>query len=127
MSIIKDFWLTGTGAGTYLTSMLLYQRSSPGWLYNQAHNHYLQIASEGGLMVGAPVAIALGCFVKEAWRSLRRDTSGMYWMRAGAFSGLAGVAAQSVWETGLTMPANAALAALAAAIVIHGAGVRTRT
>jgi hypothetical protein len=127
ISIIKDFWLTGTGAGTYLTSMLLYQRSSPGWLYNQAHNHYLQIVSEGGLLVGVPVAIALGCFVREAWRSLQRDTSGMYWMRAGAFSGLAGVAAQSVWETGLTMPANAALAALAAAIVIHGSGGRTRT
>ena len=43
----------------------------------------------------------------------------MYWVRAGAFCGLCGVAAQSFWETGLTMPANAALAAIAAAIVIH--------
>ena len=29
------------------------------------------------------------------------------------------VASQSFWETGLTMPANAILAAIAAAIVVH--------
>ena len=43
----------------------------------------------------------------------------MYWIRAGALSGLAGAAAQSVWETGLVTPANAALASILAAIVIH--------
>ena len=117
--ILRDFWLTGTGAGTYLTSMLVYQRTSPGWLYNQAHNHYVQVASEGGLLVGIPVFIGLAVLARAAWRSLAADKSGMYWVRAGAFCGLCGVAAQSFWETGLTMPANAALAALAAAIVLH--------
>lgn len=117
--IVRDFWLTGTGAGTYLTSMLVYQRTSPGWLYNQAHNHYVQVASEGGLLVGVPVALGLVALTRAAWRSLAADKSGMYWVRAGAFCGLCGVAAQSFWETGLTMPANAILAALAAAIVLH--------
>jgi hypothetical protein len=125
--IIRDFWLTGTGAGTYLTSMLLYQRSSPGWLYNQAHNHYLQVLSEGGLMIAAPVFGALGLYARDAWRRLRSDESGMFWIRAGAFCGLAGVAVQSLWETGLTMPANAALAAIAAAIVVHDPAADTRT
>jgi O-antigen ligase len=117
--IIRDFWLTGTGAGTYLTSMLLYQRSSPGWLYNQAHNHYLQVLSEGGLLLNVPVFGLLAFYTRDAWRRLHADESGMFWIRAGAFCGLAGVAVQSVWETGLTMPANAALAAIAAAIVVH--------
>jgi O-antigen ligase len=117
--IVRDFWLTGTGAGTYLTSMLVYQRTSPGWLYNQAHNHYVQVASEGGLLVGVPVLLGLAALARAAWRSLAADRSGMYWVRAGAFCGLCGVAAQSFWETGLTMPANAMLAALAAGIVLH--------
>ena len=117
--IIRDFWLTGTGAGTYVTSMLVYQRSSPGWLYNQAHNHYLQVLSEGGLLIAVPVFGALALYARNAWQRLRADTSGMYWIRAGALCGLAGVAVQSVWDTGLTMPANAALAAIAAAIVVH--------
>lgn len=119
MPIVRDFWLTGTGAGTYLTSMLVYQRSSPGWLYNQAHNHYLQVASEGGLLLGIPVAMALAACARDAWRRLAADRSGVYWIRAGAVCALAGVAVQSLWETGLTMPANALLAAIAAAIVVH--------
>jgi hypothetical protein len=124
--ILRDFWLTGTGAGTYVTSMLVYQRTALGWLYNQAHNHYVQIASEGGLLVGAPVLLGLVALAREAWGNLAADRSGMYWVRAGAFCGLCGVAAQSVWETGLTMPANAALAAVAAAIVVHDAPPQAR-
>jgi O-antigen ligase len=119
MPILRDFWLTGTGAGTYLTSMLIYQRSSPGWLYNQAHNHYLQVMSEGGLLLGIPVFAALAIYARDARRWLAADKSGMYWIRAGAFCGLAGLAVQNFWETGLTMPANAVLAAIVAAIVVH--------
>jgi len=120
IAIVRDFWLTGTGAGTYVTSMLLYQRS-PGWFFNQAHNHYIQVVSEGGLLLGIPVFTALALFLRQAWRAIASDHSGMYWVRAGAFSGLVGVATQSLWETGLTMPANALLAAICAAVVVHAA------
>jgi O-antigen ligase len=105
--------------GTFLTSMGVYQRSSPGLIFNQAHNHYLQVAAEGGLLVGLPVLAALAAFTAAARRSLHADRSGMYWMRAGAAAGLFGVAIQSIWETGLTVPANAALASVLAAIVVH--------
>jgi hypothetical protein len=40
-------------------------------------------------------------------------------MRAGALAGIAAVLLQSVWETGLRMPANALLAALLAAVATH--------
>jgi O-antigen ligase len=116
--IVRDFWLTGTGAGTYETAMLVYQQSSPGVRFNQAHNHYLQVAAEGGLLVGLPLALALGAFIRGALRQLRVDRTGMYWVRAGAACGLAGVAAQSFWETGLTAPANAIFAAIIAAIAL---------
>ena len=59
LPIVRDFWLTGTGAGTYETAMLVYQRSSPGVRFNQAHNHYLQLASEGGVLLGVPVLLSL--------------------------------------------------------------------
>ena len=119
MTVIREFWLTGSGVGTFQTSMAIYQRSSPGVIYNQAHNHYLQVVSEGGLLVALPVALALVTLVRHMIQSLQSDRSGMYWLRMGAASGLCGVAVQSIWETGLTTPANAALAAVAAAIVVH--------
>ncbi len=119
LPMIRDFWLTGTGAGTYETGMLVYQRASPGVRFNQAHNHGLQILAEGGLLLSVPLAAALALYVKQAWARVAGEASGMFWIRAGALCGLVGAAAQSVWETGLVTPANAALASVLAAIVIH--------
>jgi hypothetical protein len=117
--IVRDFWLTGTGAGTYQRAMFVYQRSTRTVYFNQAHNHYLQVAAEGGLLLAGIVTIVLAAFLRTAHERLTSDTSGLFWIRAGAACGLGAVALQSVWETGLVMPANATLAALLAALVIH--------
>lgn len=120
--IVRDFWMTGTGVGTYQTAMAVYQRSDKGLIYNQAHNHYLQVAAEGGLLVGFPVAIGLFLLAREGAAALARDRSGMYWLRAGAASGLVGVGVQNALEAGLLTPANGVLAALVAAILVHVPG-----
>jgi len=117
--IVRDFWLTGTGAGTYQRAMFVYQRSTRTVYFNQAHNHYLQVAAEGGLLLAGVVVGVLAVFVRTARDRLASDTSGLFWIRAGAACGLGAVALQSMWETGLVMPANATLAALLAAITIH--------
>jgi len=119
LPVIRDFWLTGTGAGTYDTVMLVYQRARPGVRFNQAHNQYLQLAAEGGLLLAVPVVIGLYRLLREAGAMLATDDSGMHFVRAGALCGLAGVAAQCLWETGLTTPANAILAAIVAAVAVH--------
>ncbi len=117
--VLRDFWLTGTGVGTFQTAMAIYQRSRPEKIFNQAHNHYLQVAAEGGLLIGLPAAVGLIALLLAGRRRLSADNSPMYFLRAGAAAGLAGVAVQSLWETGLTVPANAALAAVLAAILVH--------
>ena len=119
LPVVRDFWLTGTGAGTYDTVMLVYQRARPGVRFSQAHNHYLQLAAEGGLLLCVPLLLGLIALCREAVRVMRDDESGMYYVRGGALCGLAGVAAQSLFETGLTTPANAVLAAIVAAIAVH--------
>jgi putative inorganic carbon (hco3(-)) transporter len=119
---VKDFWVTGIGAGTFETAMLAYQRGPSPFRINAAHSHYLQVAAEGGLLLGIPVLAAIVLFVRTAMERLAYDDAGMHWVKAGAVSGLAGVAVQSVWETGLTTPANGLLAAIAAAIVLHRSG-----
>ncbi len=117
--LVRDFWLTGTGAGTYQTAMLAYQRSGRVVYFNQAHNHYLQVAAEGGLLLIVVVGVAGVAFVRSARRHVAEDNSGLVWIRIGAACGLGAVALQSLWETGLVMPANAALAAVLAAVVTH--------
>jgi O-antigen ligase len=120
LGIVADFWPTGTGMGTYSAAMRVYQRSGRPGHYNQAHNQYLQLAAEGGLLLSVPVAIATIAFVRAARHRMRHDFSSMYAVRAGAIAGMIGVAAQSVFETGLRMPANAALFAVLAAAAAHG-------
>jgi O-antigen ligase len=117
--VLKDFWLTGTGAGTYQRAMFVYQRSDRTVFFNQAHDHYLQVAAEGGIALAGVVALAIGLFAAAARRRIAHDASGLVWIRIGAACGLGALALQSVWETGLVMPANAALAALLASIVLH--------
>lgn len=125
--IVRDFWLTGSGTGTFATVMLAYQRVPSLFRINAAHNHYLQLAAEGGVLIAVPAAIAGVVFVRAALQAIRHDASGIYLIRVGAFSGLVGVAVQSLWETGLATPANALLAAVLAAIVVHRSPHHPRT
>ena len=119
LPLIGDFWATGTGAGTYKTAMLVYQKSDRLFYFNQAHNQYLQIAAEGGLLLSVPAVVALLSFVRLARRRVLGDRTAVFWIRIGAGGGLVAVMVQNLWETGLRMPANAALAAVLAAIVVH--------
>ncbi len=117
--IIADFWTTGTGAGTYQTAMLVYQEPGRLFYFNQAHNQFLQIMTEGGLLLSVPTVVVAIVFVRLARLRISAEHGAVNWIRIGAAAGLIAVAVQSIWETGLRMPANASLAAVLAAIVVH--------
>jgi hypothetical protein len=57
-------------------------------------------------------------FARDAAVRLARDRSPMFWIRLGALAAIAGVFVQSIWETGLRMPANAMLLAVLAALAV---------
>jgi O-antigen ligase len=121
--MVRDFPLTGVGAGAYPRGMLVYQHEARGHFYfNHAHNEYLQFAAEGGVLLCLPVAVALMAGAYEVGRRLRGDDTPIFWLRIGAASGMLAVGVQSVWDTGLRMPANAVLFALIAAVAVHDAG-----
>jgi O-antigen ligase len=119
LPIIRDFPLTGTGAGSFPTAMLVYQQSDRRLFFNQAHNQYLQFAAEGGLILIVPLICAAVLFARAAARHLSQDRTAMVWVRIGAAAGIVGVLVQSIWETGLRLPANGLLFAVLCAIVIH--------
>lgn len=113
--------LTGLGLNSYGTATIVYQSGVRTLHWAEAHNDYLQIAAEGGLLVGLPSLIALGIIVWQVRARFREaPRSGTtYWTRVGAVVGLVSIAAQSAFEFSLQMPANALLFALLLAIVLH--------
>jgi O-antigen ligase len=126
LPIIGDFWLTGTGAGTYGDAMQRYQHtrfwvgSMRKWAhFNNAHSQYVQVASEGGLLLGLPALMVLVLTAKLGLRAVRADKGEMFWVRVGALAGLAGLATQSIWEVALIMPANAVLAGVVGGLLLY--------
>jgi O-antigen ligase len=119
--IARDFWRTGVGLGAFEHGMIVYQQRPFELFINQAHNQYLQLLVEGGLPLLALVLITLAAGVVEAARRLRTDHTGVAWMRAGAIAAGAALAVQGIWDTGLRMPANSILFAIACSVALHGA------
>ena len=52
VGIVQDFWLTGSGLNTYGVATLFYPTIVTGAHLAEAHNDYLQLAAEGGLLAG---------------------------------------------------------------------------
>jgi O-antigen ligase len=121
-SVARDFPLTGTGLNTYWAASLFYQRHELALFFAQAHNDYLQLVAEGGLLLVAPALIGLWLFVRDLRRAMRgeRGSTG-WWLRAGAVTSLLAIALQETVDFSLQMPGNAALFAVVAAIGLQRA------
>jgi O-antigen ligase len=117
--LIRHFPIAGVGAGAFATAMRVYQTSPRTYYHNEAHNQYLQVAAEGGLLILIPALAVVVAFLGSAWGRLRRPDDPLRWMRVAAAGALVGVAVQSIWETGLTLPANGMFAAAMAALIVH--------
>ncbi|MGH9371661.1 MAG: O-antigen ligase family protein, partial [Vicinamibacterales bacterium] len=59
VGVIRAFPLAGAGAGNFSAVMRVYQTSDRTYFWNEAHNQYLQVAAEGGLLLVIPSAIGL--------------------------------------------------------------------
>jgi len=97
----------------------MYRQPIDYFYVNHAHSEYLQLLTEGGLLLIVPAIVVLVAGVWLAGTRLRHDRTPMFWARAGAVSGMAGLAVQSLWETTLRMPANAVLLGVLAAVAMH--------
>jgi O-Antigen ligase len=108
--IIGDFPVFGTGLGTYGIAMLVYQTGARDQIFIQAHNDYLQLAAEGGLLVALPAVAVITIVAGGIRRRFTQDDDLLTgWIRAGAVAGLVGIAAQSFVDFSLQMPGNTVL------------------
>jgi O-antigen ligase len=118
LRIVRAFPFFGTGQGTFADAMFVYQQTARQVLFNHAHDEYLQLLTEGGVVMLLLVVLGLVLLARAVQHRLDGDESSHRFVRIGAAAGLAAVAVQSIWETGLRAPANLLLAALLAALAV---------
>jgi O-antigen ligase len=119
-AVIQRFPLTGTGLNTFTVVTPFFQSgSTPN--SNEAHNDYLQLAAEGGLLVGIPAVALAVVFAREVRRRFRqsRPSLSSHWLRVGAVAGVAAIAVQESVDFSLQLPGNAVLFAALCAVAVH--------
>jgi len=101
--------------------MLFFQTSDRTQHFAEAHDDYLQLAAEGGLLVCGAALLLLVLVVRETRQRFQEsagDPAG-YWIRVGAVTGLVAIALQEIGDFSLQMPGNAALCCVLVGIAIQ--------
>jgi O-antigen ligase len=122
--VIRAFPVAGTGMNTYGIAMLFHQRHDVGVHYSAAHNDYLQLFADGGLLVGLPAC----WLVLRAARSITTrfrettDDDQTRWIRVSAVVGIVSIALQELFDFSLQIPSNAFMVTVLCAIALHEPG-----
>jgi len=125
--LARRYPIAGSGLDTYGTAMLFYQQFNPAVYYDAAHNDYLQLIAEGGVLVGIPIAATIAALALTIRRRFKEEVSqSTFWIRAGATIGLISIAIQEAGDFSLQIPGNAFLFAIVCAIAIHRTPQRRR-
>jgi O-antigen ligase len=125
----KDFWLTalrifkdhpiaGVGMDAFGAAYSIYDKSSGMFRVEQAHNDYLQMLADGGVIGFAIIVSFVYLFVRKSLRTIRQASeSHSKGIAVGAFAGCVAMLVHSFFDFPLRTPANSfvflTLAALA--------------
>lgn len=128
LPMVRDYWLTGTGAGTYFESFPAYKIPLLSGFNNHAQNDYLEILAEQGV-IGFSLLVSVVLFVLFVIvQTLRRRRSSI--MLAMSFSSLMGIIAlmiHSTVEYNLQILANSSLFMLLLALPMVCRHLNTRS
>ncbi|MCI5150010.1 MAG: hypothetical protein D3916_11590, partial [Candidatus Electrothrix sp. MAN1_4] len=107
LPILADFPLTGTGFATFVDIFPQYKTIPDSLLYEHAHNDFLEVLSDGGLLAGVLGLWFISTVLKTGYKGIlvRRDNT-LVLIAIGAFSGLVGLLSFSLVDFNLHNGAN---------------------
>lgn len=110
LRIVRDYPLTGAGAGSFASVYPMYDDGNTGFLFwKHAHNDYLQFAGEFGL---AGFAMLGGIVLLSVWMAIsaqvRRRDQLMRGMACGILMAIVAMLIHTAVDFNLQIPANAA-------------------
>lgn len=110
LETLRDFWLTGSGSGSYATVFPRYRSDQLYGFFDFAHNDYLQISIEYGLIGFALfAAIVIYSFKRAIQAQMYRRTPMLKSAGFAAMMGIMSLMIHSTTDFNLYIPANALL------------------
>ena len=102
---IKDFWLTGSGLGSFLNIFQLYSPLSvQGGIYDHAHNDYLEFFLETGMLGTLFLLVFVSLMIYTVIKSPLQDRDSV--LRAAALSSVFTMAVHSFFDFNLHILSN---------------------
>jgi len=106
----RDFLMTGSGAGSFYTVFPYYREYGIRGFYDHAHNDYLELLSESGVVASSFLAgTAILCLGAALLAQRRRQDPLLRGMAFSATMGITAILIHSGADFNLQIPANAAL------------------
>jgi O-antigen ligase len=110
VEMIRDFPMAGTGLGTYLYAYPMYEKKYSGELLEHAHNDYLELLAEGGIVGGGlMVVVAFGALIWLFARWARRRDHLVRGVGLGCLVGIVSILIHSLTDFNLHITVNAVL------------------
>ena len=116
VGIIKDHPLTGTGLGAFSAVYPSYDTANGNYRLEQAHNDYLQIISDGGVVGGVLGLLFVVWLFRTALKRTQSHDRVRRGVALGALAGCAGVLVHSFFDFTLHTTANGLMFLLLAAL-----------
>jgi O-antigen ligase len=103
-----DFLWAGAGKGTYVDVYPMYKKIDDGYQLSYAHNDYLEVTAENGVVAGGCLIVAgLWLFVVLAGRWRKRRANFAKGIGLGAILGILAILIHGFTDFNLQIPANA--------------------
>ncbi len=115
--MIRENWLVGIGLGAYETAYFLYGKRDGSLIVSQAHNDYLQIVADCGIVGGALVIWFIAVFFRDLMRALGHRNEMMAGLALGCGAGAVAMLVHSLFDFNLQLPSNALLFLVLTAVV----------
>jgi O-antigen ligase len=107
LQIAKDFPIVGSGLGTFRYVYTRYERPGEWMSTDQAHNDYLQLVAEAGIVGALVLAWAVAAFLGRVVVPISRATTPFRWTTAGCLSAVVAILVHTVFDFSLQIPAIA--------------------
>jgi O-antigen ligase len=106
LRMIRANWLTGIGLGAYQTVYPLYSKRDRFHLVGQAHNDYLQVMADGGIILSILAVLYLGLLLRYGIRAIDHPDPGLSSLAIGCAGGIVSILVHSLFDFNLQIVSN---------------------